>query len=346
MLEVNIKKHLGVFELDVSFCFSGGILALLGASGCGKSMTLKCIAGIEKPDSGRIALDGRVLFDSDKHIDLSPQERRVGYLFQQYALFPNMTVRQNIAAGLPKSRRNDAESAISEKISMLRLNGLENKRPRELSGGEQQRTALARILINEPELLLLDEPFSALDSYLKWQLEIELSDLLRKYGKPAVFVSHSRDEVYRLCDEVSVLTNGRSEEKIAVKELFESPRTLSACLLSGCKNYSAAKPLGGRRVFASDWGVELTAQRDIEAGDEYIGLRSHYISIVDNPGENAFECSVERVIDDVFSSVIMVKSPGGGLLRLEMGKSEWEKHKNNKKLCIFAAPCDIMVLKK
>ena len=346
MLEVNIGKNLGKFDLDVSFSCSGGILALLGASGCGKSMTLKCIAGIEKPDRGRIVLDGRVLFDSEKRINLSPQKRRVGYLFQQYALFPNMTVRQNVEAGVPKAKRAMRAKLAAEKMKMLRLDGLEDKRPGELSGGQQQRVALARILVNEPKLLMLDEPFSALDSYLKWQLELELSDTLRMFGVPAIFVSHSRDEVYRLCDDVCVLTQGRSEPKIAVKELFEAPRTLSACLLSGCKNYSAIRRVGERRVFASDWGVELTTNIDPAGDDAFVGLRSHYIHISDEARENSFEVTVERVIDDVFSTVVMVKSPGGGVLRLEMEKSEWEKHKNRKKLCIFAASCDIMVLKK
>ena len=190
MLSVRIKKKLGAFKLDVKFETESEVLALLGPSGCGKSMTLKCIAGIEKPDEGRIVLDGRVLFDSEKHIDLTPQQRRVGYLFQQYALFPNMTVYQNIFAGarrLPKERR---EAAVSDMVERIYLEGLEKKKPAELSGGQQQRVALARILVSEPEALLLDEPFSALDATLKWQLSSSWLETLSSFSGAAVYVSH------------------------------------------------------------------------------------------------------------------------------------------------------------
>ncbi len=213
MLSVRIKKKLGAFKLDVKFETESEVLALLGPSGCGKSMTLKCIAGIEKPDEGRIVLDGRVLFDSEKHIDLTPQQRRVGYLFQQYALFPNMTVYQNIFAGarrLPKERR---EAAVSDMVERIHLEGLEKKKPAELSGGQQQRVALARILVSEPEALLLDEPFSALDATLKWQLELELLETLSSFSGAAVYVSHDPDEVARLCSSVCTLSEGRSLEK-------------------------------------------------------------------------------------------------------------------------------------
>ncbi|MBR3585808.1 MAG: ATP-binding cassette domain-containing protein, partial [Oscillospiraceae bacterium] len=164
-LIVDIHRTLGAFTLDVTFEAENGVTCLLGASGCGKSFTLKCIAGIEKPDSGHIELDGVVLYDSEKRINLPPQERQVGYLFQNYALFPNMTVRQNILCGLHREK-NRAEKAqkLSEMLKLMQLEGLENHRPAQLSGGQQQRVALARILVNEPRMLMLDEPFSALDA--------------------------------------------------------------------------------------------------------------------------------------------------------------------------------------
>ena len=344
-LLVDIEKSLGDFRLKVAFeARDRELMALLGASGCGKSMTLKCVAGLEKPDRGRIVLNGRTLFDSAAHVDLSPQKRRVGYLFQQYALFPNMTVLQNVMSGARK--KPDAERRVREMLASMHLTGLEDKRPRELSGGQQQRAALARILVNEPELILLDEPFSALDEYLKWQLELELGDTLRAFGRTAVFVSHSRDEVYRLCDRVCVLTEGLSEPVQPVKVMFEDPGTRSACLLSGCKNYSRFHPLPGGRVWAEDWGVELTPQRPPRPEDSWLGLRSHYMYFAEKPGENCIDCTVERVIDDVFSTVVLLKTPGGGVLRLETEKAEWKKHEGEKKLCIFAAPHDIMVLKE
>ena len=178
-LSVQIEKRLGSFCLSAAFTAEPReILALLGPSGCGKSMTLKCIAGIEKPDQGRIVLDGRVLFDKAARINLPPQERGIGYLFQQYALFPHMTVAQNIQAGARRQKKALRQPALQELLALLRLEGLENRRPAQLSGGQQQRVALARILASRPAAILLDEPFAALDSFLKWQLEQEIARVL------------------------------------------------------------------------------------------------------------------------------------------------------------------------
>ena len=153
-------------------------------------MTLKCIAGIEKPDRGTITLDGRVLFDSEKHINLTPQQRRVGYPFQQHALFPNMTAAQNILCGIRTGSRAEKKEKLAALLRTFRLEGLEKKPPAQLSGGQQRRVALARILASEPQAILLDEPFSALDSYLKWELELELGELLGAFDGPILWVSH------------------------------------------------------------------------------------------------------------------------------------------------------------
>ena len=189
-LYVDIEKRLGAFHLRARLEVQDETTALLGASGCGKSVTLKCIAGIMTPDRGRIVLNDRVLFDSEKKIDLTPQQRRVGYLFQQYALFPNMTVEQNILCGIRAGSRSEKRALAAEKLRMFRLEGLEKKHPAQLSGGQQQRVALARILCSEPQAILLDEPFSALDSYLKWNLELELTELLSGFRGPILWVSH------------------------------------------------------------------------------------------------------------------------------------------------------------
>ena len=183
-LTVDMKKKLGSFELETKFEAENGVTCLLGPSGCGKSMTLKCIAGIEKPDEGRIELDGTVLFDSKKGINLPPQKRMVGYMFQNYALFPNMTVRQNILCGMRHIKdKAEKEARLNKYVSMFRLEGLENHRPAQLSGGQAQRTALARIMVSDPKLLLLDEPFSALDAHLRDKLMIEMRDVLARFGR-------------------------------------------------------------------------------------------------------------------------------------------------------------------
>ena len=244
-LIVDITRELGSFVLDAQFEAENGVTCLLGASGCGKSFTLKCIAGIEKPDRGHIELDGVVLFDSEKHINLPPQKRQVGYLFQNYALFPNMTVRQNILCGLNREKdREKKEKRLSEIIRLMQLDGLENHKPAQLSGGQQQRTALARILVNEPRMLMLDEPFSALDAHLRDSLKIELRDMLQEYGREVLMVTHSREEAYNMSRRIAVMDRGKLLCMKDTKELFADPGSVPAAVLTGCKNIAPARKVG------------------------------------------------------------------------------------------------------
>ena len=349
-LSVSVEKRLGDFRLDVAFESEGGILALLGASGSGKSMTLKCIAGIETPDRGRIVLDGRVLFDSEKRINLPPQKRGVGYLFQNYALFPNLTVQKNIEAGVRGSREEKQAKAL-EFLRAMRLEGEERKLPRQLSGGQQQRVALARILAGAPRVILLDEPFTALDSYLQWQLEMELQDTLAAFGGLTLFVSHNRDEVYRLCERVCVVDEGRSSPVIPVSELFDGPDTLSAALLTGCKNYSAAEKIDEHRVRALDWGTELRCERPVPDGLRYVAVRAHYVRPVPQPGENVLDCRVTRLTQELFSTAVMLCPEGAAgetaysFLRAEMPKSDWAALAEPSRLLVHIAPADILLLR-
>jgi molybdate transport system ATP-binding protein len=348
-LSVNIRKKLGDFQLNISFQAEKEILALLGASGCGKSMTLKCIAGIETPDEGQIILDGRVLYDSKQNINLPPQKRNVGYLFQSYALFPHMTVRQNIASGI-RGGKVRKQAMSTEKMKALYLEGLEDKYPFQLSGGQQQRVALARILASEPELILLDEPFSALDSYLKWQLEQELMDTLKSFAGTTLFVSHSRDEVYRLCQSVCVINDGTSEPVQTVKQLFDKPNTLSAALLTGCKNYSAARQRNQTEIEATDWGLTLSCDgREIPDDLQYIGVRAHYITFQTQAKENCFPCSVTRVIEDVFSVILSIAPRGirsaNASIRVELSKEAWEYWKQAETIFFHIDPKQILFLK-
>ncbi len=350
-LSVNIKKTLGNFKLDVSFEAEDATetLALLGASGCGKSMALKCIAGIERPDEGRIVLNDRVLFDSAERIDVAVQQRRVGYLFQNYALFPTMSVHENVLVGVREGTREEREAKAREQIRAFRLEGLEDHKPTELSGGQQQRCALARIMANEPELLLLDEPFSALDGFLRWQLELELSDTLKAFPGGVVFVTHSRDEVYRMCDRVCVLTAGKSGRTVTTRELFAEPLTLSECVISGCKNVSAATPAGERSLACADWGVTLACAQPVD-GCEHAGIRAHYLHVIaadatPEPGLNVIDCTVDRVIDNIFSTIVMCGTPGGAQLRVELDKDAWAALGNPERVRLTVVPEDVMPLK-
>lgn len=341
-LIVDIEKTLGDFHLKVNFTAEREVMALLGASGCGKSMTLGCIAGIVRPDKGHIELNGRVLFDSEKKIDLPPQKRKVGCLFQQYALFPHMTVEQNIRAGAHARPKNEREQAVREVLHAFRLEGLENNRPSQLSGGQQQRCALARILVGQPELVLLDEPFSALDAYLKWQVELELSDILKNLSCGTMFVTHNRDEVYRLCDTVCVLNRGKSDPKETVKELFCAPATMGAALISGCKNISPAKVQPDGTLLCKDWGVFLKTALNVPENTAYVGIRAHYFTTEGT--ENAIPCTVERVVENPFSTVVMLQTTGAGRLRWELDKAVWETLSGTEKLTLYVRPEDVMPL--
>ena len=210
-LEVNIKKKLKEFDLDIEFGVSKGCTGLMGSSGSGKSMILKCIAGIEKPDSGRIVLNGNILYDSAKKINLSPQKRHVGYLFQSYALFPNMTVLKNIEEGAGASgfsKKEDIARAF-DMLERFHIKELSDRYPRQLSGGQKQRAALARLMVCDPDVILLDEPFSALDDELKSELIDEMKGLLGGLQKPEILVSHNKDEVAELCGSIYKIHKGR-----------------------------------------------------------------------------------------------------------------------------------------
>ena len=199
MLEVQIYKKLAEFDLDVSFQVNDNILGLMGASGSGKSMTLKCIAGIETPDQGRIVLNDRVLFDSEKKINVPIQKRNVGYMFQSYALFPNMNVYENISVGLRARKVKDVDIVAQKVMKQFQISELASRYSKQLSGGQRQRVALARLMAYEPDVLLLDEPFSALDEDLKEDLLRELKSELQ-ISKPVIFLSHNKEEVNELCD--------------------------------------------------------------------------------------------------------------------------------------------------
>ena len=234
MLLVDIEKSLGAFRLRAQLRAEGEMLALLGASGSGKSMTLQCIAGIERPDRGHIELDGRVLFDSEKKIDLPPQQRHVGYLFQNYALFPNMTVRENVACCV--RNRKERQAQTDALLRRFRLTGLEDRHPRQLSGGEQQRTALARIFASKPSVILLDEPLSALDEFLRRELAQQIFDLLSDFDGSVIWVTHDAQEALSVCKNVCVLENGQSSGIFPTQTLFSDPQTAAQARLAGLRN--------------------------------------------------------------------------------------------------------------
>ncbi|HIT89585.1 MAG TPA: ATP-binding cassette domain-containing protein [Candidatus Merdenecus merdavium] len=309
-LEVKIKKKVKGFELDVDFQVDQDTFGILGASGCGKSMTLKCIAGIMTPDSGFIKLNDKVLYDSKNKINLKPQERNVGYLFQNYALFPNMTVLENIGVGY-KGDKEEKDQKVKEMMEMFHLEELKSKYPKQLSGGQQQRAALARMLIYEPDIMLLDEPFSALDMYLKEELQLQLSDLLRKVDKETIIVTHDRDEVYKLCNRLMVIDHGKVLACEDTKEMFHDPSILQVARLTGCKNLVDIQWIDDDTIEVAKWGVRLKVQEDKERKATHIGIRAHdFIPYQEKPEdiENIIPCSIAEVSEGPFEWNILFKT--------------------------------------
>lgn len=303
MLKVDIKKDLGAFKLNVSFKAHEGITGILGESGCGKSMTLKCIAGIEKPDEGKIVLDGITLFDSEKGINLPVQKRRVGYLFQNYAIFPNMTVEKNILCGLhnekDKAKRNQE---LRDVVSLLRLDGLLKHKPHQLSGGQAQRVALARILVSKPNLLLLDEPFSALDFHLRDKLQIEMKKLLSAYEGSILMVTHSRDEAYRMSEKIALMQEGNIMALEPIKQLFADPGTVAGASMTGCKNIAPAVKTGEYEVEVPDWGIRLKTSDAVREDIVAVGIRAHYFGPKTN--QNRFKIHKSDEMEEPFEWII------------------------------------------
>jgi molybdate transport system ATP-binding protein len=233
---VEITKRLPGFILDVAWTAGDGVAVLFGPSGAGKTLTLQCLAGLIHPDAGRIVVDDRVLFDAAAGVNLPPQQRRVGYVFQGYALFPHLTVAENVGFGLRDRPRVVRDTRVADVIARLDLGGLERRRPSELSGGQRQRVALGRALAIDPALLLLDEPLSALDAPLRRALRDELRSILSGWGTAAVVVTHDFTEAYRLADRIIVYESGRVIQAAPRAELLWQPASEAVARVMGLRN--------------------------------------------------------------------------------------------------------------
>ena len=308
-LKVDIAKHFPSFDLEVAFEAENETIGLLGASGCGKSLTMRCIAGIESPDEGRIEVNGQVFFDSAAKINLSPQQRKTALLFQNYMLFPNLTVEDNVGAGIsrnvPKAER---AKIIERELSRFDVEPFAKRYPAQLSGGQQQRVALARMLAADPCILMLDEPFSALDSHLKSILEQNLSSLFDVFDGTIVYVSHDIDEALRFCDSIAVMERGHVMEHTSARGLVDSPQSMAGLKLSGVKNAAEAEYVDSRHVYVPDWGIELAADsvpEDVKA----VGVRAFYLqqaSEAEADQENVFRMRVDRVTESRFDAMVLL----------------------------------------
>ncbi|MDF5706353.1 MAG: molybdate ABC transporter permease subunit [Nostoc sp. S4] len=335
-LFVDIEKILPSFHLKVAFTTDDQPLGLLGGSGAGKSMILRCIAGIETPTRGRIVLNGRVLFDSEKGINVPSRDRRIGFLVQNYALFPHMNVAQNIAFGLPKGlSAGSIRVQIEELLLTMQLQGLGDRYPHQLSGGQQQRVALARALASQPEALLLDEPFSALDTHLRSQLEQQMTETLADYQGVTLFVTHNMEEAYRLCPNLLVLEHGRAVHHGSKYDIFERPTTVGVAQITGCKNFSQIILQSPQQVEATDWGCTLQVLEAMNSELSHIGIRAHQILFTnDSLSENTFPCWLARTSETPHRMTLFVKLHSAAKnsqdyhLQAEVFKEKWASIKD------------------
>ena len=314
-LSVDIVKDFGDFKLDVAFQVGHETLGFLGESGCGKSLTLRCIAGIERPDEGKIVVNDQVFFDKARgkkaRVDLSAQERKTALLFQNYQLFPNLTVEQNILAGMDKSLDSTARTQlIDEHIKRFNLNGLNKRYPAQLSGGQQQRVALARMLAATPSILMLDEPFAALDAHLKSALEQDLQRLFEQFEGSILYVSHDIDEAFRFCDRIAVVHDGRLEEIDTKERIIHHPQTLATLHLSGCKNTTEAVYQDEHHAFLPRFNISIYSDTSLSPDVKYCGIRAKFVAHATDVAashHNVYQVKVEHISDSRFERTALIR---------------------------------------
>lgn len=311
-LSVSIKKSFPAFTLDVDIEAGNETIGWLGESGCGKSLTMRCIAGIETPDEGKIVVNGKTFFEREAgkrpSVNLSPQERKTALLFQNYMLFPNLTVAENVAAGidrkLPKGERN---AQVDAELKRFGLDGFGKRYPSQLSGGQQQRVALARMLAAKPDILMLDEPFSALDAHLKGVLEQNLAGLFETFHGTILYVSHDIDEALRFCDRIAVIEKGHVMEVSTGNNLVNNPQSAASIRLSGCKNTTPAHRIDDHRVFLPAWGIEVETDKPAPQNLTYMGVRAFFLERAKEPGRNTYRVRVVRTSDSRFDRSVLLE---------------------------------------
>jgi len=307
LLKVEINRTLPGFKLEAAFSVDGEVLGILGPSGSGKTMTLNCIAGLIRPDRGFIQLNDRVLFDVSQKINLPSRDRNIGFVFQNYALFPHLTVSENIAYGIRHHSRLEVSDRVQTSIENMGLDGLQNRFPQQLSAGQQQRVAVARALAPEPEILLLDEPFSALDSLTKEQLEMQILELRQFYKGHIILVTHDLAEAYRLSSRIAVYDAGKIIQCDRKEKLISSPANQKVARITGFRNLlpgtidevndsniSIAVPGLGTLKAVRYKHSRLTSGMSVT-----IGINPEYVKIDDHPGENTLNGTLSRIVEEI-----------------------------------------------
>jgi molybdate transport system ATP-binding protein len=357
VLEIKIKRNLPGFNLDVGFSVDNGILSIMGPSGSGKTMTLQCIAGLVRPDEGYIKLNDRVIFDSSSRINLPARVRKVGFVFQNYALFPHLSVKENIAYGIRDLFRQERDKRVSELLSIMHIEKLRDHSPRQLSSGEQQRVALARALAPRPEVLLLDEPFSALDILHKEGLELELLSVQRSFKGSILFVTHDFSQGYSLGSRIAIYESGRIMQCDIKNKVVSSPANSTVARLMGLKNLLTGyvSKLNDSEVSVTVPGLigDIKSTRNSDAvlktGQPVtVGIRPENFRMVANGGENTFSGSIEQVVEGLtsfnYSVRLNTKEDLGYFLFATMSKSDVISAQENQSCKLYVSPENVIIM--
>ena len=322
-LQVDLARRHGPFQLQLQFETTCSRLAILGASGAGKSLLLRCLAGLERPDRGRICLNGQVLFDSDLGIDRPLQRRRIAVVFQHHALFPHLTVAGNVAFGLSDRDRAHRRQQVQAQLEALNLLPFAHRFPDQLSGGQQQRVALARALVTQPQLLLLDEPFSSQDTHRRRQLQRHMLEVLNKSGVPSLLVSHDMDEAYRLSEELLVIGRGQLLTHAPKRRVFDQPLSRDVARLTGCKNITRVEWRTRHQLWAPAWGIALDRDHPWPRDTASIGIRANHLELRPfaasdlESHSNRWPCRVVDVSEGALTVSVYVVPKGATATTLE-----------------------------
>ncbi|MBQ4129355.1 MAG: ATP-binding cassette domain-containing protein [Ruminococcus sp.] len=340
-LIVDIKKKLGNFSLNVSFETNSKSTALFGLSGSGKSVTLKCIAGVMNPDSGKIIIDGVTVFDSEKRINLPPQKREIGYVPQNYALFPDMTVAENISCVLKNMKKSEKTNVVEAYLNTFDLADVKYLYPHQLSGGQAQRVALARALVLKPKLLLLDEPFSSLDEQIKTQLELNLINTINSYDGKVLLVSHNKHEVYKFCDNICVVDNGFAESCIYTQSIFKNPSTKIQAVLVGIDNVCDVI-CEQKDMFITSFGIKVPKK----SGYKSVAFYPDAISLMNEQTDSSCKAKIVSKICDINKFFIFVQRNNNSTpIKVEVSKNKYEQFDVGNTVCLNLEHSKLFYLK-
>jgi len=317
------------FDLHAEFEASPGVSVLYGPSGSGKTLTLDAIAGFVAPDTGRILLDDRILFDAEARVNLRPQDRACGYVFQNYALFPHMTLRQNLAFAAHRLPRLERHRRIAELLDRFKLTDLAGRFPRELSGGQKQRGSIARALIARPKILLLDEPGRGLDAILRADLHTLIAEMKKSLQVPMLFVTHDLEECFAVADHVLIYNAGKIVHRAAPLDLLRNPGTAAVARLLGDFNIFEAEVLSldparqTSRVRMLSQELRGPHLRGCFKGDRVtLCARPEELRVANKPGENRIRATLRRTTERPQS----IRADFGGELVVDVPRESWTEN--------------------